>query len=298
METEVLEYFLKIAEYENITRASRELHVAQPHLTRQLHSLEENLGVQLFVREKRRLHITEEGRYVRQQTQQILNLLHKMQDQVRAIHDGQGGKLYIGTIETIGTTYLPAWIASFRQQYPRVKYSLWTANSQDVIDRLHHRLIDVAFVREPFDREQYHSLQVLDEEWMALMNVDHPLAKANPGTLQMSQLAEADLIVPTQRSRQISNWFGEQGLVVNIICEYAPFVNAITMAERGLGVAILPESAMYVVSNHPVTARRIIPAHRSTACLVWRRDMDIPGAAARFIAYIQQWAAENQLLSP
>ena len=62
MDTRTLEYFLKIAEYQSITKAAADLHIAQPYLTRQLQSLEAEVGVPLFIREKKRLHITEEGR--------------------------------------------------------------------------------------------------------------------------------------------------------------------------------------------------------------------------------------------
>lgn len=77
MDLRVLRNFLKIAELENITQASRELNVAQPHLTRQIKTLEEELGVELFIRDKKRLHITEEGKFLKQQAEQIFKLVNK-----------------------------------------------------------------------------------------------------------------------------------------------------------------------------------------------------------------------------
>ena len=88
MDIKVLRNFLKIAEYENITRAAAELHIAQPHLTRQLHALEQELGVTLFVREKKRLHITDEGRFLRQQAIHITDLADKTATQLLDMKSG------------------------------------------------------------------------------------------------------------------------------------------------------------------------------------------------------------------
>lgn len=289
METKTLYYFLKIAECENITKAADILHIAQPHLTRQLKTLEDELGVQLFLREKKRLHITEEGRFVKKQAEQIFELMDKTKKQVVEIHSGISGRIYIGATETVGTVYLPEWIAGFNEEYPNVKYNLWTANSEDVIERLDQKLIDVALVREPFDPEKYNSLHVMDEEWIALMGSNHPLVLQSDKPVSFKQLSKEDLIVPTQRSKQISEWFVKVGLEANIVCEFAPLMNAIVLAERYLGVAILPESAIYAIGNHSVTARKMAVQITSGVSLIWRKDTELSGVAKRFTDFISAW---------
>ena len=106
MDIRDMEIFLKIAEYENVSHAAAELHIAQPHLTHRLKMLEQDLGTELFTREKKRLHITEEGRYLQQQCRQMLRLKAKTEEQIRQMQDGYRGRIFIGAIETAGTIYL------------------------------------------------------------------------------------------------------------------------------------------------------------------------------------------------
>lgn len=286
MELRELENFLKIAEYENITRAARELNIAQPHLTRQLQALEQELGVQLFVRERKRLHITEEGRFLRQQAGQMLRLADKTRVQIAEMESGLSGTLYIGSIETVGTVYLPQWIAGFKEQYPQIHYNLWSANSTDVIERLGKGLLDIGLVRAPFDTDAYDSLHVLDEEWVVLLHKDRALAQTGSEELTLEELAGEELLVPTQRIPEIAGWFEARGLTSNIICGFAPLMNAIVMAESDLGVAILPESCLRMVYSDNIVVRHLAERPTSSVSFVWRRQYELPGAARRFLEFV------------
>lgn len=287
MELRELIYYLKIAEHENITKAAAELNVAQPHLTRQVQALEDELGVSLFTREKKRIHITEEGKFLKGQAEQILELVNKTKAQIHDMGEGLTGTLYIGAIETVGTLYLPDWISGFKEEYPNVKYNLWSGNSTDVIERLDRGLLDLALIREPFDTDKYNSMHVVDEEWIVLLNENHPLAKREKQLITLSELASEELMVPTQRIDEVSKWFHSEGLHENIICGFAPLMNAIVMAERNLGVAILPESCRYMLAQHKVVIRRLAEKRSSGVSFIWNGDYPRPATAARFLDYVR-----------
>lgn len=286
MELRELENYLKIAEYENITRAAQDLNIAQPHLTRQLQALEQELGVQLFVRERKRLHITEEGRFLRQQAEQILRLVDKTRVQIAEMESGLSGTLYIGSIETVGTVYLPQWIAGFKEQYPQIHYNLWSGNSTDVIERLGKGLLDVALVRAPFDPDVYESLHVLDEEWIVLIHKDRALAQTGSEEVTLEDLSTEELLVPTQRIQEIAGWFRERGLASNIICGFSPLMNAIVMAESNLGIAVLPESCLRMLYSEDIVVRHLAERPTSSVSFIWRRQVELPGAARRFLAFV------------
>lgn len=288
MELKELSNFLKIAEYENITKAAQELHVAQPHLTRQLQSLEQELGVSLFVREKKRLHITDEGRFLKQQAKQLLSLAQKTKEQISEMESGLSGTLYIGSIETVGTIYLPQWIAGFKGSYPKIRYNLWSGNSTDVIERLERGLIDLALVRAPFDTDKYDSYPVMNEEWIVLLNKDHPLAKNDNASVSLEELSHEELLVPTQRIHEISEWFQQENLNSNIICGFSPLMNAIVMAQNNLGIAILPESCKKMLFTQDVIVKELSEKKFSTVSFIWRKQYELPGAARRFMEYIKE----------
>lgn len=286
MELNELANFLKIAEYENITKAANELHVTQPHLTRQLRALELELGVTLFVREKKRLHITDEGRFLKQQAKQLLGFADKTKEQISEMGSGISGTLYIGAIETVGTVYLPQWLAGFKAEYPKVKYNLWSANSTDVIERLERGLLDVALVRAPFDSDKYDSIHVLDEEWVALMSSSHPLSDPSRDAVTFEELAGEDILVPSQRVEQFRELFYEKGLESNIVCGFAPLMNAVVMAENNFGVAILPESCQKMTDAHDVVIKRISGQISSSVYFIWRKQYELPGTSERFLSYV------------
>lgn len=288
MDIKVLRNFLKIAEYENITRAAAELHIAQPHLTRQLHALEQELGVTLFVREKKRLHITDEGRFLRQQALHITDLADKTANQLLDMKSGLSGTLYLGAIETVGMIYLPTWIEGFRAQYPDVKYNLWSGNSTDVMERLAKHLVDIALIREPYDANLYEAIHLLDERWMVLVHPAHRLAVPAKRFVTWEELSQEELMVPTQRIEEIAGWFAEKELTCRITCAFSPLTNAVAMVEHNLGVAILPDSACHALRGRNLKAIPIEDSPTSGVAVLWHRQTELTGVTERFIAYLRE----------
>lgn len=288
MELKELSNFLKIAEYENITKAAQDLHVAQPHLTRQIQNLEQELGVSLFIREKKRLHITDEGLFLKQQAEQILGLAQKTKEQIAEMESGISGTLYIGSIETVGTIYLPQWISGFKNCYPKIRYNLWSGNSTDVIERLERGLIDLALVRAPFDNDKFDSFPVLNEKWIVLMNREHPAANNGRADVTLEELAKEELLVPTQRIGEVSDWFKNKGLQSNIICGFSPLMNAIVMAQNNLGIAILPESCKEMLFTDQVISKDLSENMMSTVSFIWRKQYELPGTAKRFLDFVKE----------
>lgn len=287
MELKTLKNFLKIAALENITKAADELHMAQPPLTRQLKSLEKELNVPLFKREKKRIHITTEGIFFKQQCEQIINLIEKSIQQVKQIKYGINGTVFIGAIETAGTLFLPKWLAGFKENYPNVKYNLWSSNSADVIERLDRGLLDIALVREPFDLEKYHSIHIKDEPWIVLLPKMHKLTPKKMITLK--DLSSEQLIVPIARSKEIQNWFTKRGLKSNIVCEFAPLMNAVILTEKNIGIAICPESSGLAIQNHNVVMREFENAAKiSKLSIIWRKGIELSVIEKTFIEYVKE----------
>ncbi len=294
MDLKELSNFLKIAEYENITKASAELHIAQPHLTRQLHNLEEELGVSLFVREKKRLHITDEGRFLKQQAEQMLALAEKTKEQIAEMETGISGTLYIGSIETVGTIYLPQWISGFKNCYPKVRYNLWSGNSTDVIEKIEKGLLDVALVRAPFDTDKFDSFHILDEKWIVLMNKMHPLAQNGSASVSLNELSNEELLVPTQRINEITDWFVSRQLMSTIVCGFSPLMNAIVMVQNNLGIAILPESCKRMAHNGDIIIKDLSENMQSEVFVIWRKGYGLSSVAKRFLDFIKQNPIDNQ----
>lgn len=239
MDLRVLRNFLKIAELENITQASRELNVAQPHLTRQIKTLEEELGVELFIRDKKRLHITEEGKFLKQQAEQIFKLVNKTEQQIQEMQSEIEGTLFIGAIESVAVSLLPQLISEFKEKYPDVKYEIWSANSKDVAERIEKGVSDLAIVREPFDQDKFEHIRLYKEKWAVFFSRNNIFSQKSSSQISLRELSNAQLLVPTQRLEEIEKWFKEENLKANIKCSFSPMTNGIELMKKEIGVAII-----------------------------------------------------------
>ena len=120
MDIKSLQYFLEVAREENITRAAQKLCIAQPPLSRQLQKLEEELGVQLLIRGKRRVQLTEEGVFLKQQAEEIIALMERTKYQLGMVKSSTYGTVSIAVTESCGAGVMCSLIRKFHEIYPGV----------------------------------------------------------------------------------------------------------------------------------------------------------------------------------
>src|SRR3954463_6600669 len=114
MELRHLRYFVAVAEALNFTRAAFQLHLAQPSLTRQIHNLEEEIGVRPFNRTKSHVALTEEGRSFLTDARRILALANESVLAVQRLSRGESGQLNIGYLASFNFDLLPRSLETFR----------------------------------------------------------------------------------------------------------------------------------------------------------------------------------------
>ena len=122
MELRLLQYFLMVAQEENITKAAELLHLTQPTLSRQLAQLEKELGEKLFVR-GRHFHLTETGVILRHQALEIVSMMDKLENDIH--HHGEvAGNIRIGCGGLKCVQFLMRCMTEFQQEYPEVTFDL------------------------------------------------------------------------------------------------------------------------------------------------------------------------------
>jgi DNA-binding transcriptional LysR family regulator len=291
MELRHIRYFLAVCEEMSFTRAAARLCIAQPPLSRQIQELEQELGVQLFIRSPRVLQLTEEGARFQQASYQILELLDKSVEEVRSMKQGLSGTLYLTSVEGHAPHLFSQWITGFHKLYPQVQYNLWNGNSDDVIYRLTKGLCDLAIIMEPCNKEGLGFLPVYQEPWVAVIPADHPLAALPGDTVELAQLASCDLIIPSRQSRlsEINGWFQAVGVKPHIIGRIAHILNAYELTEQGLGITIYPASAADLSPEHRVCIKRIIhPSVTASYVLVWNKNHSLSRVAEEFLEYVRE----------
>ena len=290
MDLRTLRYFTVVAQERNITRAAEVLAMSQPPLSLQMRSLEEELGVQLFIRGKRRLTLTAEGEQLLRRAHQILELAEKTQQEIKTMRNGMSGTVFLAMVEGRAPYLAAQWIAGFRQEYPLVRYNLWNGSSDDVLDRLRRGLADLAIVAAPYDHEHLDGFSVGAEPWVAIIPQNHPLAKLEGEEIQLICLKDEPLIVPSRKSRieAIRAWFGEIGAEPNILCEMSNYVDAVALAEQGVGISIFPQTTH--TPNTLVVSKIITqPPRQAKYVLVWNKEQHPSGLTEAFINFVQDF---------
>ena len=289
MELRTLHYFTVVAQELNITRAAEKLNMSQPPLSNQIKALEEELGVQLFIRGKRHLELTEEGGLLLRRAVQIQELADKTRQEIASLREGMTGVIYLSMVEGRAPFLAARWIAGFREEFPLVRYNLWNGSSDDVLDRLHKGLADLAVIAAPYDTEHLEGFPVGREPWIAMLHPDHPLAQPIGDTIPLSSLAGEPLIVPSRKSRMdaIRRWFGEVGAEPHILCEMSNYMDAAALTSQGVGISIFPQTVD--VSNGLVVSKVVIqPSRQVEYILVWNRGQPPSGLTLEFIHFVQE----------
>lgn len=289
MELRTLHYFTVVAQELNITRAAEKLNMSQPPLSNQIKALEEELGVQLFIRGKRHLELTEEGGLLLRRAVQIQELADKTRQEIASLREGMTGVIYLSMVEGRAPFLAARWIAGFREEFPLVRYNLWNGSSDDVLDRLHKGLADLAVIAAPYDTEHLEGFPVGREPWIAMLHPDHPLAQPIGDTIPLSSLVGEPLIVPSRKSRvdAIRRWFGEVGAEPHILCEMSNYMDAAALTSQGVGISIFPQTVD--VSNGLVVSKVVIqPSRQVEYILVWNRGQPPSGLTREFIHFVQE----------
>lgn len=155
MDTRVLQYFLTVAQTNNITKAAAELHVTQPTLSRQIMELENELGVKLFNRQPRHLELTVEGAIFQQRAQAMLQMWAQSKEDVQDHEKGLRGTVHIGCVESSVSPYLMKIISRFLEQYPQVNISMFDGDGDSIREHLDRGLLDMAALIEPVEAAKY-----------------------------------------------------------------------------------------------------------------------------------------------
>jgi len=144
MELRHLRYFVVVAEEQNVTRAAERLHVSQPPLSRQIHDLEQELGVELFRRTAKSLALTEAGKIFLIEARAVLLRVDKAVETVRTVARGDRGELRIGYSPSLAAEVLPKALRLFEREHPGVRVALHDLSSEECAQRLAARKLDLA----------------------------------------------------------------------------------------------------------------------------------------------------------
>jgi len=276
MELRHLRYFVAVAEALSFTKAAEKLRLAQPSLTRQVHNLEDEIGVKLFDRSKRRVTLTEAGRLFLFDSKRVLAICAESVAAVQQVNGGESSDLNIGYVANIHYGLLPATLGAFRKLRPGVALNLFDMTSAEQFLALDSRKIDLGFVGLPPALSGHALLSecVARDTMLVAIPVGHPLAK-NP-KLKLADLAPQFFIGRSTKTypgarEWLTETCQEAGFTPRILQEADSEPILMQFVADGLGVALLPEQTTGL-PHEGVVFRPLVPPLLRESSIAWRAD--------------------------
>jgi DNA-binding transcriptional LysR family regulator len=189
MELRHLRYFVAVAEELNFTKAAEKLRLAQPSLTRQIHNLEEELGVRLLNRSKNQVSLTDEGRSFLVDAKRLVAQSLESVQAVQRLSRGETGQLNLGYLSKFNFDLLPGTLVEFSRTRPEIAVNLFDMTPAEQLRALDARKIDFGFVggRPPANHKNLVMLTwecIGQHELVVALPAKHPLTKKSKITLK------------------------------------------------------------------------------------------------------------------
>jgi len=170
MELRHLKYFLAVAEELNFTKAAEKLFISQPPLSRQIMELEEELQACLFIRNNKKVELTEAGKYFEKEVKVLFQNLERISVKTKKIAENVSGEFRIAYISSIYSEVISKLIKHLKAEFPFVNFKLFEVSTTKQIDALEQGKIDLGIIRSPIKSPKIKSQLWFQEGFSVVYN--------------------------------------------------------------------------------------------------------------------------------
>ncbi len=264
-----------------VTAAAASINMTQPAASALLRDMEIRLGFTLFSRERRRLHLTSQGRAL---IPEVLNALASVEAVDRLagdIRQGAQARLAVGAVAIAASSLLPAALSRMRPAHPGVAVTVRAGTALDIIEMAVDHRIDLGIiVGSLVDKHRVASRILAPLSLYAVMRPDHPWSGQRELTLDaVAKAGPIVLATALPAGRATRQAIEGQGLPYCPIIEVAQSSAACALAAQGLGIAIVEGLGARYAERQGLLARHLLAVQDLTLALVWPKDRAMSPAA-------------------
>ena len=289
-----LRYFVAVAERLHFGQAAQALHISQPPLSRAIRALEDELGVTLFARTRRRVELTAAGARLLEDTRRLVSQLEHTVQELRAMASGERGRLRIGFVSLADYGVLPGLLRSYKAAHPQVQLALREMLSPEQALALAAGDLDFGLLLPPVSgAARLEHLVVQRERFVVALPAKHRLA--TKGKVSLRELAgEPFITIPRRIAPRLydigTQLAAQAGISLNVAQEAIQMQTVVSLVSSGLGAAIVPASVANL-GRRGVVYRGLAERHpRLDLWLAWPRGA-LGGAGRDFLALARRLAA-------
>lgn len=269
MELRELRNFLRVARAGSVSRAAKELRLAQPALSRQIRKLEHELGVALFSRHGRGVRLSSAGSLLLERAEAITDLVHQTRQEIKDDRSSMRGRLALGVPPAAGRLIIPPFVERFQKTWPQTTLHMREGVTSSLLEWLVDKRLDIALLHNPPHLETLGIIPLLTERMLVIGPPAHLIKdRRHPASFRIRDIGELPLILPNMahtNRRLVEHAALEHGVRLRIKIEADSVAFAKAMVENGLGYTILTYAAVRdEVTSHRLTAYPIVRPTLST----------------------------------
>jgi DNA-binding transcriptional LysR family regulator len=270
-----LRIFKAVVEEGGVLRAARKLHRVPSNVTTRVKQLEAALGVELFVRDRRRLFLSPAGEQLLAYADRLLRLAEEARTAVAGTTPR--GALRLGALESTTASRLPPILARYHRAYPAVRVELTTGTNDALTAAVLERRVDAAFVAEPPSSAELAHLPAFAERLTLISSLAHRRIRT-PADVEGDSIV--DFPDGCAYRRRLQRWLGAASAAAPVL-NLGSYHAIVACVAAGAGVALVPESVLDAVHGAQVR-RHAMPRAISAVVtpLVWRRREESAAVAA------------------
>lgn len=272
MKLRFLRYFVVLAEELHFSRAAAKLAITQPPLSSAIKALEEELGVQLLIRDSKHVELTQAGVAFLEEARQILERINRASHLAKIIAEGMRGRLDIGVTGSLIYREVPLIVRRFNLELPEVEVQLREMSSAEQLNELMHGQLHAGFVNGGTVPPQLAAIPLSTDEFVVCLPEGHP--QATKRCVDIKNLANERFVMfsrdvaPANHDNVIAI-FSRAGIHPQTAHAARQWLAIVAMVANGLGVSLVPRS----LSRSHVRGVRFVSlvgeAVPAPAMLVW-----------------------------
>jgi LysR family transcriptional regulator, transcriptional activator of the cysJI operon len=290
-----LRVFRAVAEEMSFRKAAEVLHLSQPAVSQHIHALEEEAGARLFDRARGEGHgsqisLTEAGRVLLGYAKTAAATMAEAQRALAALNDAAVGPLRLGSSTTVAQYVLPRILGAFLRQYPQVKLSLVSGNTEKIVEAVAEERVELGIIEGPAMRRDVKTQRMIQDEMVLIVSPNHAWAAKGAGAITPEHLMTVPVLLRERGSgsrRVVERTLKKAGLPLRslkVAMELDSTEAIISGVEAELGVGFVSKCAVGKVLR--LGAVRVVSVKGLEILrefsFVWLAGLELTGTAAAF----------------
>ncbi|WP_163527161.1 cidABC operon transcriptional activator CidR [Halobacillus ihumii] len=289
MDIRHLKYFIEVSRFSSFTRAADHLFLTQPTISKMIKNLEEELGVELFDRSRKKLVLTDAGRVILEQAQTIDRAFNNLQTELDDLLGLQKGHIRIGLPPIMDADHFIRILGEFHQLYPNITFQLLENGTKKIEEDITNDQLDVGITVLPTEEENFRYFSFMKEELKVIVPPSHRLGARKQ--VKLEELKDEPLILFNKDfalNDRIKEACKEAGFLPHVVSESTQWDFIGKMIAADLGISILPHSVSMLLKEDVHRIKVVKPMIEWDLALIWKKNHYQSYATKEWLKFTQE----------